>query len=283
MASNRFHVLRIQCERLAQSELFEIERTQAEVISIAIMKRPSAFVRRNVEWHIGAPENIEDGGVVFQLGRVQSVNAPQFDDVRHAFFEADSETAPFTWGVFDKKTQACGILKKSGVSLNPSEIAAKLEQLLNASGVPAESGYTIYVEVIPDPESFVESLFSAHKVVRFSFTARYENAFDVSRLIQRPAEEFNELVGGKETTVEVKGDDLNRQVLEELTRGVASVGEAASAMVRAEPQSRLKKVFLRGTPLFGEFMWSNEKISPFEIMLHTLRDTYNRMRRFNGD
>lgn len=279
MTTHRFHVLRIQCERVPQIGLFETERSPSEVIADAIMARPEAIVRRNSEWHIAAPSVLRDDAIAFQIGRVQSVATPQYDDVARIFFEADTERAPYTWAIFDLRTQACGVLRKSGVSLKAEEVASKLQQLLTASGIPEQSGYNLYVEVIPDPEDFVHAMLGAERVVRFSFTARYENAFDVSRLIQRPAEEFNELAGGEVTHVEVEGPDLNRPVLEELTRGVASVGEQATATIRERAGSKLKKILLRGAPLLGEFDWIRTDESPLDAMKAALREKYQRLRK----
>ncbi|MEW9855857.1 hypothetical protein [Novosphingobium sp. M1R2S20] len=279
MTTHRFHVLRIQCERILQSSLFEIKRSPSEVIAASIEAQPESVVRRNSEWHIAAPTPLSEGALAFQMGRVQSVPTPHYDDVKRVFFEFDTERAPFTWAVFDERTQACGVLRKTGVSLRATEVASKLERLLNASQVPQESGYNLYVEVIPDPEDFVDTLLTADKVVRFAFTARYENAFDVSRLIQRPAEQFNEKVGGEVTKVEVEGPDLSRPILEELTRGVAAVGEKATATVRENAGSKLRKILLQGAPLLGEFEWVNEQVSPLDALKAALREKYNSLRK----
>lgn len=229
--------------------MFASEREPAAVIFDSIMSTPTAQVRRGTEWHIAAPESLGDFSVGFQIGRVQSVNTPQFDDILKRFFESDSERAPYTWGVFDGATQTCGICRRSGVSLDPYEVGGKLQKLLNESGIPEKSNCSIVVDVVKDPENFIEIMRSAHQVRKFSFTTHFENAHDVQKLIQRPAQEFNDLVGADKTKVEVEGESLDKVILEDLTRSVASVGDDAAASIKSDEKSRAKRIFLKGTPL----------------------------------
>jgi len=134
------HIVRIRCEPLQQGNLFVESRPPTQIISDAILARPMAQVGRGSEWHIGASEQIAADGIAFQMGRVQAVTSPQFDSEAHSFFEAQTERAPYTVAVYDKRHQACGILKKTGVSQSASEIATKLERLLNATRFPNEAG-----------------------------------------------------------------------------------------------------------------------------------------------
>jgi len=224
-----------------------------------------------------------DEGVSFQMGRVQAVTAPHFDEVDHSFFEAETERAPFTWGVFDQKNQSCGILKRSGVSLSAREISSKLEILLNSTNIPEEAGFRVVVDPIVDPDGFIKQLQNAHSIVKFSFTAEFENPFDVEGLIQRPAEKFNEAVGGTRTKVEVEGDSLDKEILEDLSRAVAATGDDAAASVRTTERAPSKRIYLKGTPLqepvpLQEPMETEDAINPLQLMLKATRDAYNRLR-----
>jgi len=128
-----------------------------------------------------------------------------------------------------------------------------------------------------DLQTFIEQIRSAAAVVKFSFTAGFENPFDVENLIQRPAERFNQHVGGTSTRVEVEGDDLNRDLLEELSRGVASTGDQASASIRTDLSKKSKRIYLRGTPL-QEPLETPPDRSPFQSMLIATREAYDRIR-----
>jgi hypothetical protein len=271
------HIVRIRCEPLSQRDFFDKPRSATSIISDAIRERPTAEVGRGSEWHIGTTEMIDEDGLIFQMGRVRAVTTPQFDETALRFFEADGERAPFTWAVYDMRNQVCGILRRNGVSLSANEISSKLQILLNSTAHPKAAGYQIVVDPIPDPLDFIEQIREASQVVKFSFTAEFENPFDVEELIQRPAERFNEAVGGVKTKVEVEGDDLNRQVLEELSRAVAATGDDAAASIRPEGGGRAKRIYLRGTPL-QEPVDPHKSSNPFIAMLRATRDAYDRIR-----
>ncbi len=272
------HVLRVRCEPLQQSSLFAQPRDPSLVITDALLATPTAQVGRGSEWHIGTPEILPNYGIGFQMGRVQAVSAPQFDTREHRFFDAEIERAPYTLGVFDQRDQSCGIIKKSGVSQSASEIAGKLETLLNATPYPEKAGYKIVADPIPDPAHFIEQIITAERITKFSFVASFENPFDVENLIQRPAEKFTQVAKGRRTRVEVDGDDLNKPVLEELARGVASTGEQASASIRPRAGAPTKRIHLKGTPV-TEPVEPEEAKSPFEAILNATRGAYSRIRR----
>lgn len=271
------HILRVRCEPLQQGGLFAVSRDPSSVITDALMATPTAQVGRRSEWHIGRPESLAHDGIGFQMGRVQAVTSPQWDTEDHSFFEAESQRAPYTVGVYDQRHQACGIIKKSGVSQSSTEIAIKLERLLNATSFPEAAGCRIVVDPIKDPAHFVEQIRSASQVTKFSFTATFDNPFDVENLIQRPAEKFNKIAGGERTKVEVEGEDLNKDVLEELARGVASTGDQAAASVRSEGARRTKRIYLRGSPLV-EPVEPDPAKSPFQTILSATREAYDRIR-----
>jgi hypothetical protein len=156
------HVLRIRCEPIEQGSLFSVTRQPSLVITDALFSMPTANVGRGSEWHIGRPERLSADGIGFQMGRVQAVTAPQFDTELHWFFEAETQRAPYTIGVYDQRHQACGIIKKTGVSQSSGEVAGKLEKLLNSTPQPEAAGYRIVVDPITDPELFVEQIIRAH-------------------------------------------------------------------------------------------------------------------------
>ena len=208
------HLLRVRCEPLSQGSLFATPQAPSDVIIEAIQAAPTAHVGRGSEWHIARPEMIDDDFIGFKMGRLTEVTVPQYDSFAQDFYEAEAERAPFTFGVFDKLTQSCGIIKRQGVSQSASEIGAKLEKLLNASAAPEKAGYRIVVDAITDPESFIQTLRSAEAITRFSFTASFPNVFDAQAQIQQPAEQFTNAVGGTQTTVEVKGNQLDEAILE---------------------------------------------------------------------
>jgi hypothetical protein len=271
------HVLRIKCESLSQGNFLSEERDPAEIIALSFRAKPTADVGRKSEWHIGNVEEVETAGIGFAMGRTQAVKSPQFDSVSHDFLEEEAMRAPFTIGVFDTELQTCGIIRKSGVSQSSSEIAGKLQILLNAAGVAAESNRQIFVDPIPDPMTFVDAIRRAEAVTRFTFTVRRPNPHDVDRLIQRPAEEFTQAAEGESTRVEVEGEALNKDLIEDVAAAVAAVGESAAANIRPEGGGRTKRIYLGGNPIV-EPVEPGPSTAIFSAILAHARKAYARVR-----
>jgi hypothetical protein len=271
------HVLRVKCEPLPQANFLTKPMSSIDIISRSLRSKPTAHVGSGSEWHLGNVETVEADGIGFAMGRTAFVKSPQFDERTHDFLEEEVTRAPFTVGVFDQRHQVCGIVRKSGVSQNADQIAAKLATLLNSASFAREANSVITVDPVRDPATFIESLRSAYTVTRFSFYASRPNPHDVDRLIQRPAEEFTQVAGGERTKVEVEGQDLDRDVLEELSKAVASVGETAAASVRPEERSHTKRVYLTGNavtePITGE-----ATTGLLSRILKSTREAYDRIR-----
>lgn len=149
---------------------------------------------------------------------------------------------------------------------------------MNASGIPEEAGVQIVVDPIIDPEGFIEQMRGASAVTRFSFTASFPNPFDVEALIQRPAEAFTKAAGGERTKVEVEGENLNEELLEELARGVASTGDQASATIRPDAASRGKRIHLRGNPVQEPIEGDGPAKGVYETMKEAVQAAYHRVR-----
>lgn len=277
------HVLRIKCESLAQGDLLRATRDPVDIITRSFEAKLTANVGRGSEWHIGNVEPVDSDGVGFAMGRTQAVKSPRFDSINHNFLEEEAMRAPFTIGVFDKKTQTCGVIRKTGVSQNSSEIAGKLQILLNA--VPAsnnvsiaqEANSRIVVEAVADPIGFIDAIRRAQAVTRFSFTVTRPNPHDVDRLIQKPAEEFTEVADGLRTRIEVEGESLNKDLVEDVAKAVAAVGETAAANIRPAGGGKTKRIYLGGNAVV-EPVEQNDNISIFSSILQNTKSAYAKIR-----
>lgn len=163
------------------------------------------------------------------------------------------------------------------MSQSSSEIASKLAALLNAATYARESNMRIVVDPILDPMGFLEAIRSAASVTRFSFTASRPNPADVNRLIQRPAEEFTQAAGGDRTRIEVEGENLDKDLIEDLTKAVAAVGETAAANVRPEEGARTKRVYLGGNAVVEPVEPGNSN-TLLGAILNQTREAYDRIR-----
>lgn len=271
------HILRVKCEGLPQGDFLREASNPVDVIIKSFQSKPTADVGRGSEWHIGNVEVLNEGVIGFAMGRTQAVKSPQFDEITHDFLEEEAMRAPFTIGVFDPKTQACGIMRKNGVSQSSSEIAGKLEKLLNSAPFAKESNYIIVAEPIPDPVNFIQAIISAQAVTRFSFTVSRPNPHDVDRLIQGPAKEFTKEAGGEQTKIEVEGPDLNRELLQDVTKAVAADGQKAAADIKPTEGGPSRRVHLSGNPVV-ERVTSEPSQSIFESMVAATRRAYARVR-----
>lgn len=125
--------------------------------------------------------------------------------------------------------------------------------------------------------TFIDAIRTAQAVTRFSFTASRPNPPDVNRLIQRPAEEFTQAAGGERTRVEVEGEDLDRELIEEVSKAVAAVGETAAANIRREAGVRTKRIYLTGNPVV-EPVDADKSESILSAILSQSREAYDRVR-----
>lgn len=279
MVEKWLYVFRIRCEQLPQGDMFIEPRGRVEVILDSFLDHPMAEIGGGSEWHIAAAEKFADGALAFQIGRVQAVKNPQYDDQRQRFYEAEGERAPYAYGVFDSDTQACVIERRSGVTSKAPEVAAKLQKLLNKPVYATNSGYRIVVDELRDPESFIEQIRRADRVTRFQFIAEFKNTHDVFNLIHEPAERYNERIGGEKTTVETRGADLDKDIVEEMARSAASIGDPASATIKKKGEAKGKTVHLRGIPLLVKIRLEAGLEELSQSMLVALQDAYKKLRQ----
>lgn len=267
----------MKCESLPQGDLLRTPGDSAEIITRSLEAKPDADVGRGSVWHIGNLNHFDEGGISFAMGRKQAITVQQFDDITHDFMEEEAMRAPFTLGVFDPQLQICGVIRKSGVSQNATEISGKLAALLNAAPFARQANSKILVEPIPDPVGFLQAIRSARAVLRFSFTVSRPNPMDVDRLIQGPAKDFTEKVDGEKSRVETDGPELNKDVIEDVAGAVAADGEQAVATIRPSEGGPSKRVHLAGNPIVeGVDVAPNS--SALVAILEASRRAYRRVR-----
>lgn len=88
---------------------------------------------------------------------------------------------------------------------------------------------------------------------------------------------------GKKTTVETRGPDLDKDVVEEMARSAASVGDPASATIKEQGEVKTRTVYLRGTPLLEKLKLPAGMEGMRDHMLSSLRAAYARLRHPNSD
>ncbi|MDP9423275.1 MAG: hypothetical protein M3Q19_10680 [Pseudomonadota bacterium] len=270
------HLIRCKAPPLPQRHAFLEEIESDEIIAQSFLARPTASVPRGAKWHIGNATELHGGAVYFALGREAVVRAQEFDEGTKEFREVEQEQAPFTHGVYDRKSQTAGVLIRPGVSLNAKEVARKLEALLRSTGIADKHNATIDVDPILDPVGLIEAMRSASRITRFEFTFSLRNPPDDEKFIQRPLKEYGERVGAKEGKASLKGDSLEPEPLIELTRAVAAEGDEVIANLQTDVDKGIVRRSLKSNYLREEVEGEEEDVG--SVILSAIRRAYRELR-----
>lgn len=275
------HLVRCKAEPLPQLDAFRRTLSSSEVLAKSFLARPTTRVPRGAVWHIGNAIEMSEGAVFFALGREAVLKAQQFNEGTREFEEIEQAHAPFTVGVYDRDTQATGVLIRPGVSLSAREIATKLQILLESTGIPREHNTHVVVDPVPDPVGFIEILRGASRITRFEFDFSLPNPPDDEKYIQRPLKNFAERVGATEGRASVKGPSLDAEELVDLTRAVAAEGDQAVASVEMKPGSGIVRHGLNQNPL-REPVEAQSHEETGHAILRAVRTAYKRLRGSDG-
>lgn len=90
------------------------------------------------------------------------------------------------------------------------------------------------LDLIPDPESFLEKLYSAYAVKRFRATFTGPNPIDADELFQKPMSYYCQQLGADEGSVAVKGESLDDDAVAAVAKSTAATGNTASALIQVE-------------------------------------------------
>jgi len=279
---NAFFLYRLKAIRGNQSPLFGQDISRREFVDTLLKSKPSQELRSGYIWHIGNVEDIGENGIIFAAGRTTITSQEKYDENTRDFIEVDDEQSPFTYVVYDKNLSVLAITPKSKLAPTTKGIARNIERLLNADSYTRENEIRIEIKEIPDPEGFIDQIHAAYAVVGFKMEFGEPNPFDVEKDFHKPMESLLSESGGEKGATSISGDDLERDVLETLSRSVASVGNDASARIRKNEGDRPITKHMKGDPatfLVDEFGVPEQAADIFI----KLRNTYRRIRRALDD
>lgn len=275
MSSLEYSLFRVKFIRSQQSTLFGSDVTAKEAFLEAVSSRPSAELRKDHIWHIGNLRYFTDHTGYFAVGRTKKATVEKFNETTGDFVEEDQEESPYTHCVFDAQVGFMGIAKKQSLASTTKGIAARIEQLLAATTVVAANSLAVEIRPIPDPEGFIRALHSAYRVYRFSASFRGPNPFDADEHFQKPLSVYLSAANGQKGKAQISGDDLNRDVLEAVTRSTATTGNDASARVAKTEAQKPITINLKGDPVKKRY--DEEEHVP-EVVLADLTNLYHRVR-----
>lgn len=275
MASIEYSLFRAKFIKPRQKSLLDENLTPKQLFLQALEERPSAELRKGYAWHIGNIQYFSENCGYFAIGRTTNSTIEMFDETSGNFVEKELEESPYTHCVFDSDIGFIGIAKKPTLTQTAKGVASRVQELLSIAEIIKRNGITVEIVPIPDPEGFLKLLLSAYRVFRFSATFRGPNPFDADEYFQKPLAVYLSAAGGEKGKTQIQGDDLNREVLESVTRSTAATGNEASARIMKTKSQKPITINLKGDPLKRRY---DEETHHPEAVLADLTELYHKVR-----
>jgi hypothetical protein len=280
MASIEYSLFRAKFIKPSQMSLLNKELTPRDMFLQALKDRPSKELRAGYIWHVGNIEYFSEGTGYFAVGRTTNSTIEKFDDLTGNFIEEELEESPYTHCVFNADIGFIGIARKASLAPTAKGVALRIGQLLSSTRVIIENNISVEIAPIPDPEGFLRALDTAYRVMRFVATFRGPNPFDADEHFQKPLSVYLSAANGEKGKAQIQGDDLNREVLQEVTRSTAATGNEASARIIKKNTQKAINISLKGDPIKRGY---NEDEHKPEVVLADLTSLYHRVRSDGRD
>jgi hypothetical protein len=246
MQTVEYHLYRVKFIKPAQTVLFQPDTTPRQLFETALAERPSLQLRENNVWHIGNIEEITAEGGRFAVGRTTTTTVEKFDEATGNFTELRDDSGPYTFVYFDSRIGLLGIGKRTKVAADVESVAKKIQKLFAITNVVIDHQVTVRVDLIPDPESFLEKVFSAYAVKRFKAEFTGPNPIDAYEVFQKPMSYFCQQLGANQGSVSVKGESLNEEAIASVAKSTAATGNSASALIQTEKGARPISISFKG-------------------------------------
>lgn len=246
MGTREYHLYRAKFIKPAQLPLFVKSKSSMELFLESIHDKPEFTLSSGSEWHLGNVKMFDEVSGSFAVGRTTKTTVEKFDKETGDFIDELDDSGPYTVVIFDAKIGLLGIAKKSKLAPNASSIARRIKDLLLTARVAIESGIDVRVDVIPDPEDFLDKLRGAYSIRKFRATFTGPNPVDADELFQKPLSVYAQSMGASSGTLEVVGEALNEEVAESVAKSTAATGNTASARVIPNKGTKAKNIKMNG-------------------------------------
>ncbi|ROQ28830.1 hypothetical protein [Gallaecimonas pentaromativorans] len=246
MGAREYHLYRAKFIKPAQLPLFAENKSSMELFLSSIHDKPNYSLSSGSEWHLGNVKMIGYSSGSFAVGRTTKTTFEKFNKETGDFLDELDDSAPYTIVIFDAKIGLLGISKKSKLAPNASSIARRIKDLLLTTNTAIESGIDVRVDVIPDPEDFLDKLRGAYSIRKFRATFTGPNPIDADELFQKPLSVYAQSMGAVSGTLEVVGEALNEDVAESVAKSTAATGNTASARVVPSEGVKAKNIKMKG-------------------------------------
>jgi hypothetical protein len=280
MASIEYSLFRAKFIKSPQTSLFDQNMTPKDLFLSALFEKPSGELRKGNIWHIGNIESFSDTSGYFAIGRTTNSTIEKFDNFTGNFIEEELEKSPYTHCVFDARIGLIGIAKKISLAPTTTNIANRIEDLLSKTHTIREHNISVEIRPIPDPEGFIKALTSAYQVSRFTAWFSGPNPFDADTHFQKPLSVYLSAANGEKGKAQIQGIDLNRKVLQDVTRSTAATGNEASAKIKKSEFEKSITINLKGDPVKRRY--DEEDHHPKQVLID-LTNLYHRIRHDDRD
>jgi hypothetical protein len=248
---NRYYLFRVKVYPASQADLFLDTQNRRTLLKGAVEAKPSFGTGKRSVWQIGNVQVLTNDDLYFRIGKIASLVDGRFDEQEKNFSESENVHAPSTSVFLNLKYQVCAIATNTKLAAQCRFIGNRLASLLGE----ANKGRGVEFELteIPDPENFIEAIRDAYSVTRFSVEFSLPNPWDVSKDFHEPMERYLNETKGRRGKTEIESDiDLDRTVLEKITRSIASTGNRVFAMLKPTKESKTIRKQLSGNPVSVE-------------------------------
>lgn len=243
-----FYLFRIKIHEPPLPSMFDEEKSASERIREVILSKPSEELRKGFIWHIGNVIELKENGLYFALGRTTKTIVELYDEDEGNFVEEDFESSPYTHAFVDLTYQLLSIAKKTRLAQTPKGISKQLERLMNSAQELAESGRSVEILQISDPEEFINHIRNAYSVSKFTMEFGEPNPWDANEDFQAPMQKLLKESHGRKGRTSISGEDLKRETLEDLTRASAATGNDVQALIKSSQDERGVIKHLVGNP-----------------------------------
>ena len=246
MGTREYHLYRAKFIKPVQLPLFAENKSSMGIFLNSIHDKPECTLSSGSEWHLGNVKMFDNYSGSFAVGRTTKTTVEKFNKETGDFVDELDDSGPYTVVIFDAVIGLLGIAKKSKLAPNASSIARRIKDLLSSTETVVDSGVDVRVDVIPDPEDFLDKLRGAYSIRKFRATFTGPNPVDADELFQKPLSVYAQNMGASSGTLEVVGEALNEEVAESVAKSTAATGNTASARVVPSKGIKAKNIKMKG-------------------------------------
>ena len=270
-----FQLFRIKVYPSNQLNIFEGDKSRPEILKNAIYQKPSTEFRKSLIWHIGNIQELDNTSIYFRLGRTSKSTIEVYKEGN--FIDQPFETAPYTHIFLDIYLELCAIAKKSKLSPKAKGISSQFIRLLNK--IQTQEA-TFQIEQINDPKDFIGYLEEAYSISNFWVTFSRPNIFDTDNDFIKPFQRFLSESDGEKGKAEIKGKNLNTDILKNIARSAASTGDDAAAQLQKEHDVTKVTKHLHGNPVII-YQENVDENSEKQDLIQKIRNLYHHIRGDN--